>query len=446
MTNNINQLSERELEILQMVATGAGNKEIAQKLSISTNTVKVHLRNVFSKINVSSRTEATMWAVRNGLVQTTPNLLDEQILEDTLPEKGFTKHSNTYRWIVPAIVFLAVGLVTILVVWQINRSQAAATDATPTSLPGLVFGSASRWKERSPMPSARSGLAAVAYEEKIYAIGGNSADGISDEVTRYDPDQDVWSILKRKPTPVKFIQGVVIGGKIYIPGGELASGEVSDVFEVYNLRTDTWEVGVNLPRGLSRYALVAFEGRLYLFGGWDGSQYSDKVYQYTPGIDDQDIPGVWLEKSPLPLARGFLGAAVSGGKIYVMGGLDNTNQPVARTDIYTPALDDAEESPWAEGMPLPEARARLGMTNVGDLLFVIGGVGADGPLNSNLQFFPAANLWQRIENPIREGVSDMGVVTISTQLFTLGGSLNDQHFADTYTYQAVFTIAIPFAP
>ena len=61
-------LSGRELEILRLIATGVSNKEIAQKLNISTNTVKVHLRNIFGKIGVASRTEAAMQAVRWGLV------------------------------------------------------------------------------------------------------------------------------------------------------------------------------------------------------------------------------------------------------------------------------------------------------------------------------------------------------------------------------------------
>ncbi len=62
-------LTDREAEVLQLLAHGKTNKEIGAKLFISEFTVKGHLHNVFSKLNVLSRTEAIAAATRRGLVQ-----------------------------------------------------------------------------------------------------------------------------------------------------------------------------------------------------------------------------------------------------------------------------------------------------------------------------------------------------------------------------------------
>ena len=60
-------LSEREREVLAMVARGLPNKLIARELSISEKTVKAHLTSVFRTIGVTDRTQAALWAERNGL-------------------------------------------------------------------------------------------------------------------------------------------------------------------------------------------------------------------------------------------------------------------------------------------------------------------------------------------------------------------------------------------
>jgi RNA polymerase sigma factor (sigma-70 family) len=61
-------LTPREVEILQHVAAGLANKEIAYRLSISERTVKNHLSNIMEKLHVNSRTQAAVYALRSGLV------------------------------------------------------------------------------------------------------------------------------------------------------------------------------------------------------------------------------------------------------------------------------------------------------------------------------------------------------------------------------------------
>jgi two-component system NarL family response regulator len=62
------KLTERELEVLRLVARGMSNKAIAGELVIAENTVKNHVRNILEKLHLRSRTEAAMYAVREKLV------------------------------------------------------------------------------------------------------------------------------------------------------------------------------------------------------------------------------------------------------------------------------------------------------------------------------------------------------------------------------------------
>jgi DNA-binding NarL/FixJ family response regulator len=63
------KLTDREMEVLQLVAQGLNNRDIAKELFISENTVKNHVRNILEKLHLHSRMEAVVYAVREKLLE-----------------------------------------------------------------------------------------------------------------------------------------------------------------------------------------------------------------------------------------------------------------------------------------------------------------------------------------------------------------------------------------
>lgn len=63
-----NELTPRELDILREIARGKSNKEIAEELYLSESTVKSHISHIFQKLNIKTRAEAVLYAVKNGII------------------------------------------------------------------------------------------------------------------------------------------------------------------------------------------------------------------------------------------------------------------------------------------------------------------------------------------------------------------------------------------
>lgn len=64
----VEELSDREIDVIKLVATGMSNASIANTLNISVPTVKTHIQHILRKLNVADRTQAALWAVRQGIV------------------------------------------------------------------------------------------------------------------------------------------------------------------------------------------------------------------------------------------------------------------------------------------------------------------------------------------------------------------------------------------
>jgi len=63
------ELTDRELDVLRMIAVGKNNQEIAAELVVSESTVKTHITNLLSKLHVKDRTQAAAYAWQNGIVR-----------------------------------------------------------------------------------------------------------------------------------------------------------------------------------------------------------------------------------------------------------------------------------------------------------------------------------------------------------------------------------------
>jgi NarL family two-component system response regulator LiaR len=67
--NPYTELTDREMEVLKLIASGMSNSEIAEKLVISVNTVKGHVSNILSKLQLADRTQAAVYAWEQGIVR-----------------------------------------------------------------------------------------------------------------------------------------------------------------------------------------------------------------------------------------------------------------------------------------------------------------------------------------------------------------------------------------
>lgn len=435
------ELSQREQEILYLVASGASNKEIAQSLHISTNTVKVHLRNIFAKIGANSRTEAAMFAVSSGLVDVGMNIeIGEEAANSHFKGEfagtgGITEgerwQSTRNFWVLSGaiIVVLVIGIIAVILFRNLRGSPvASASQPIVIDIP--------RWEEKAPLPTARRGLAVAVHNNGIYAISGQTSRGVSGVVERYNPDKDLWESLSQKPVPVTNTNAAVVGGKIYIPGGETSSGELTNILEIYDPSQDRWERGVSLPMPLSSYGLAAYEGKIYLFGGWDGEKAVNSVYEYDPDLD------VWVSKTPMPTPRAYPGVGVAEGMIYVFGGFDGEKSLVVN-EIYIPDREGSEVSPWEIGEALPQPRYAMGVATLADTLHVIGGVGEGPNTLPSLELLPQSETWEVYQNPFEGQWSQLGLVPLGTHLYLTGGDFNGNPTANNLTYQALFLVNLP---
>ena len=454
MTISESPISDRELEILRLAASGATNQQIASQLNISINTVKVHMRKIFGKIGVESRTEATIYAIRHGYVQVgdaprpadaseappasapavvpasaagvpeaalgelaVGELAARQPPTDTMPLHAPSAAPPAAPLIAPRRRGRAIAIVAALIAVALGAAVALQLLRPALSAPNVTggIGEAARWRELGAAPQSAPDLALATDDGRLFIFG---SDGRAD---RYEPAGARWSPLPPKPTPVSGALAATVGRVIYLPGGVDAAGKTLAAVETFDPRAQTWQAAAALPQPRRDYALAALEGRLYLFGGSDGTTIQRDVFRYDPETR------TWAAIDSLPRARAHAAAAAIDGRIYLVGGEDARGL-LATVERFDPT--GPEGGRWETLPSLPQPVARPAALAAVTTLLVL-----DPATRRVAQYTPGGDAWSAADAPAG--------IAFSEHAALLGTSVVTIESGRVAEYRAIYNTFLP---
>lgn len=461
-----NPLSEREMEVARLLVTGATNSEIARRLVISPHTVKVHVRNVFDKLQVSSRTEASMLLVKRGWV-TVPGVevasvesgASESTAETVVPQPEPLPHleAEPRPWQLGIVISaLALALVILLLPAWITTpkstlsllSDSGQTVLGKPVLSNLPYG----WEIQPPLSQPRSRLASVEIDGLIYAIGGEAEDGSAlDLVEIFDLATKQWRDGAPLPSPRANHALTISADDLIVAGGSRVNTAMSaaadnpgitldmqiyDDMALYDRAEDTWTVGGKLPMPLAGAAIAAHGDMLYLLGGWNGQEMQDAVWRLPLGQFEEATTGDWEVVSRMPHAVGWFGLALVDDLIYVVGGFDG------RREIADGATYNVTTGEWRQISSLNYPRGGVNLVYDGITVLALGG-GWASTVQSHERYDTLTNQWTTIASPISGEWRHFGAAANEGSVYILGGwsgAYLDMHMQFRSTFRALLPV------
>jgi N-acetylneuraminic acid mutarotase len=131
------------------------------------------------------------------------------------------------------------------------------------------------WTRKADMPTARTGLAAVALGKKIYTIGGSGTAGLTQRVDEYDIETGEWT--RKADTPTARTLLAAAGADAI--GGDAPGGGALATVEEYDPVSNTWTTKPNMPTARISLAAALVGRRIYAIGGYNNG-YRGTVEEY----------------------------------------------------------------------------------------------------------------------------------------------------------------------
>jgi non-specific serine/threonine protein kinase len=265
----------------------------------------------------------------------------------------------------------------------------------------------SAWRRLAPAPSPRTEVAAAAVGRRLWVLGGYAPDGATLATAEvYDIATDTWARGPDLPVAVNHAMAATLDGALYVAGGN--DGRRPST-QLARLEGERWRALAPLPQGRSAGGLVALDGRLYLVGGVVEGGLAGDTHIYDPAADR------WAAAPGLPTPREHLGAAASGGRVVVVGG-----RVAGRGNLDAAEAFDPGSGRWSALPALPTARGGLAATaTAGGLVVAVGGEAA-ATFPEAEAFDPASGTWRSLP-PLPTPRHGLGVVAVGEVVYVLAG-------------------------
>lgn len=282
-----------------------------------------------------------------------------------------------------ATAALALALVASIVAAACGKDDAGGPTATASG----------EWGVRAPLLESNSELAVAESNGKLYLLGGYPANRQTTRtVLIYDIASDRWERGPQLPQPNNHGMAAGVNGKIYLIGGQMLADDppgtnsyVSTVYELDPAR-GTWVAKASMPTARSSGVAVVHDGKIYVAGGRPPREKDFAVYDPTTDR--------WETLPELPTQRNhFTGAAID-GRIHVVGGRQGLGLGTSMTTAHE--VYDPQTRSWTTAAPMLRARSGMNGVMARGCFHVWGGEGPAGMFPDHDYYDPRTDRWTRL--------------------------------------------------
>ncbi|KAI9579963.1 kelch-like protein 18 [Glossina fuscipes] len=203
-------------------------------------------------------------------------------------------------------------------------------------------------------------------------------------------------------------RGEFISGQIYAVGGLASNGESVSTVEIYDPYEKRWRMGEQMSMMRSRVGVAVMDGKLYAFGGFNGSERLSTVEVYDPRKN------IWTQGSAMNCKRSAVGVAALNDCIYVCGGYDGVTS-LNTVECYCPKTDI-----WKTVAPMVKYRSAGGVAAVNGYVYALGGHDGLSIFDSVERYDPVNDVWHKMKSMLNRRCR-LGVAALNGKLYACGG-------------------------